>query len=313
MDEFTLQENGFTPSRVFTRHRCDPVALGVSRENGQIPYDWDNRNRNEGYLFQYTLRGAGHFQILPDGKASVLPPGTGFLTELPSSTRYWLESGRSWEFIYVILDGDMAGDLVRELLRRHGPLWNLPVTHPAVDILCNLHRQVCAGRLPDAYGLSVAAYAFLMELFGTGPRPDQDLSAYVNRALRHMEAAYADPGLSMAEIETAAGCSRHYLARRFRTEIGISPYTYLQDFRIQKALEHLHNSDKAVKEIAALCGYADTANFCREFKRRTRKTPTQARKFSRMLNLNANHTPLSTAGTPSSGAHVTGEALSVLG
>lgn len=291
LNGLAIRENGFNSGRVFAHCRCDPVAVGVSMERGDTPYDWDNRNRNEGCLFQYTLRGQGWFQTLPEGKAEPLAPGTGFLTELPSQTRYWLEPGDEWGFIYVILDGDLARERVRELLDRHGALWTLPESHASVSALRDLHLRVCDGRIPDAFELSSIAHTFLMDLFRSGPRPERRRSVYVEAAMRHMAQAYGDAALSMAEIEEAAGCSRYHLSRLFRTELGVSPYAYLQEVRIRAALGWLHHSDKPVKEIAGLCGYADTANFCREFKRQTHKTPTRARRLGRNLNLSAVHTP----------------------
>ena len=276
-----LRETGFQRSQVFAHHRCDLAALGVSHEKGLTPYDWHNYDRAEGCLFQYTLDGGGAFQTLPEGKPVHLPAGTAFLVELPSQTRYWLESeaGRHWGFIYVILDGEMARDLVRLLLQRHGTIWELPPTHPAIEFLKNLHLRLGDGRIPDGFELSSIAYTFLMELFRTGPYPGRTLSSSVSRAIGFIEGHFPDPDLSMSEIEIAAGCSRYHLSRLFRKETGSSPYATLQDLRIRKALELLNHSGDSIKEIAWKCGYRDTSNFCREFKRRNHKTPTQARKL----------------------------------
>ena len=68
---------------------------------------------------------------------------------------------------------------------------------------------------------------------------------------------------------------------------GPSPYATLQQIRIRHALRQLTSSSLTVKEIAAKCGCRDTANFCRKFKRRTLKTPTEARDLGRHLNLSA--------------------------
>ncbi|MCC5843441.1 MAG: helix-turn-helix transcriptional regulator [Verrucomicrobia bacterium] len=93
----------------------------------------------------------------------------------------------------------------------------------------------------------------------------------------------------MSEIETAADCSRYHLSRLFRKETGSSPYATLQDIRIRKAIRLLNHREDSVKEIAWQCGYRDTANFCREFKRRTLNTPTQARKQTQTHNFTSIH------------------------
>lgn len=284
------RETGFNRSHVSPSHQCDLVVEGVAIETGQRRYDWDNRQRHNGCLFQYTLSGEGRFQTLPDGRPVILRPGTGFLVSLPSNTRYWHQSGTPWEFCYVILDGTMARDLVNELVDQHGHIWNLPLEHPSLAIIRRIHLLVTEGHIPDGFELAIAGYNLLMELFRSGPHPARKQSPAVEQALTLMEQAYADGGLSMKRIAAAAGCSRYHLSRRFRAETGQSPYATLQQIRIRHALRQLTASSLTVKEIAANCGYRDTANFCREFKRRTLKTPTEARNLGRHLNLNTVYT-----------------------
>ena len=290
IDGLVLRETGFSRSSVSPLHQCDPVAVGVAIETGQREYDWDNRHRHEDCLFQYTLHGEGCFQTLPDGRTIVLQPGTGFLAELPSETRYWLEKGTQWGFFYVILNGHMARALVRDLINRHGHIWTLPIEHPALQIIRDVHLRVTDGRIPDGFELAIAGYSLLMELFRSGPHPARKQSAPVAQALELMEREYADSALSMARIAEAAGCSRYHLSRRFRTETGSSPYARLQEIRIRHALQQVTGTAQPIKVIAANCGYRDTANFCREFKRRTLKTPTEARHLGHHLNLSAVYT-----------------------
>jgi len=290
LSDVELREAGFQPGGGVSRPRCDLLALGVSHESDPT-YDWCNEHRSEGCLFQYTLEGMGSFQFLPEGKTVPLPPGTAFLTEFPSRTRYWLESGREWKFVYAILDGDMGRELVRLLFSRHGAFWHLPAEHPAIMQLLHLHLRVCEEQIPDSFELSAIAYRFLMELFRSGPNPGRSVSEPVTLALRFMEKHFSNPDLSMAEIETAAGCSRYYLSRLFRRDLGVSPYSTLQDLRIRSAFRLLNHSKDAIKEIAWKCGYRDTANFCREFKKRTQRTPTQARKLKENYNFSGVYTP----------------------
>ena len=290
LDGLIIRETGFRRSRVSPQHQCDPTAVGVALEAGQQAYDWDNRQRHEGCLFQYTLDGEGRFQTLPDGRETVLRPGTGVLVELPSDTRYWLERGTKWGFCYVILDGDMAQALVRDLIDHHGHIWTLPPEHPALEIIRGVHLRVTDGRIPDAFELAIAGYNLLMELFRSGSHPAREHSPAVMQALELMQLEFADSALSMERIAAAAGCSRYHLSRLFQAETGSSPYAKLQEIRIRHALQQVTSTTQLIKVIAANCGYRDTANFCREFKRRTLKTPTEARHLGRHLDLSAVYT-----------------------
>lgn len=285
-----IKETGFGRISTFTQHRCELTAEGVSRETDAAHYRFDNHERTGGCIFQYTLAGEGRFQILPDGKPLTLYPGTAFLVELPSPTRYWLEPGTQWEFCYVILSGDMAHDLVRQLIRRHGYIWTIPPPDPAIDLIRNTHRQICQGRIPDEFESATIAFSLLMELFRTGRRkPSHIRSPGVERALRFIEHHYTDPDLTMKAISEASGYSRYHLSRLFKRETGDSPYAHLQDLRIRRALHLITSTRKAIKEVAFESGYRDVAHFCKAFKGRTQKTPMTFRRMGAQFNLSSIH------------------------
>jgi|GEM_PF-940020 len=285
-----LNETGFSRITSYPAHRCDIVAEGISLEHGQRRYDFDNRKRHHACLFQYTFSGEGRFQTLPRGKPIRLTPGTGILVPFPSPTRYWLAPGSEWEFCYILINGDMAYDLVNQLVRLHGYLWEIPATHPTIDLIKGLHRHVLAGRIPDEFELAAMAHRFLMEFFRAHRTPRPAVSPAIDRALKLMEHDYRDPGLSLERIAREAGYSRHHFSRLFRREMGISPHAHLQQFRLQRALNQITTTGLPIKQIALESGYRDYAYFCKEFKRWTHKTPMSARRIGDQLNLSAIHT-----------------------
>ncbi len=285
-----LNETGFSRVTSYPEHRCDIVAEGIALEQGQRLYDFDNRKRQNSCLFQYTFAGEGRFQTLPHGKPVRIMPGTGILVPFPSPTRYWLAPGTAWEFCYILLDGDMAYDLINRLVRMHGYFWELPVSHPAIDLVKGLHRQVLAGRIPDEFEVAALAHRFLMELFRTHRTPKPKVSPAVDRVFKLVERDYRDPDLSVDKIAREAGYSRHHFSRLFRRETGVSPHAHLQQFRLQRALNQITSTEMPIKQIALESGYRDYAYFCKEFKRWTHKTPRSARRLGDLLNLSAIHT-----------------------
>lgn len=283
-------ETGFSRITSYPKHRCDLVAEGISLEHGQRHYDFDNRKRHNSCLFQYTFAGEGRFQIIPGGKVCRLAPGMGFLVPFPSPTRYWLAPGTAWEFCYILIDGDMAYDLVNRLIRMHGYLWDLPATHPSIDLIKGLHRHVLAEQIPDEFELAALTHRILMELFRTHRAPRPKVSLATNRVFKLVEREYRNPDLSVDWIAGEAGFSRHHFSRLFKRETGVSPHAYLQQFRLQRALNQVTTTDLPIKQIALESGYRDYAYFCKEFKRWTHKTPLTARRIGDRLNLSAIHT-----------------------
>lgn len=285
-----LNEAGFSRITSYAKHRCDIIAEGISLEQGRRRYDFNNRKRRNACLFQYTFAGEGLFQPLPNGKEVRLTPGMGFLVPFPSPTRYWLAPNSEWEFCYILFAGDMAHDLVNRLVRLHGHLWELPTSHPAIELIKGLHRQVLAGRIPDEFEMAALSHRFLMELFRAHRTPRPRVSPATNRVLKLIERDYRDPGLSVDRIAREAGYSRHHFSRLFHREVGTSPHAHLQQFRLQRALNQITTTDLPIKQIAMESGYRDYSYFCKEFKRWTHKTPRSARRLGDQLNLSAIHT-----------------------
>ena len=281
------RETGFSWLPAHARHRCDLVAEGVAVEDGRRLYDLDNRRRAPAVLFQYTFAGEGRYQELPGGRPQPVRPGEALLLLFPSATRYWLPAGGRWEFIYFMLSGDLALDLAGELAARHGPLWRLPAVSPPVEILRALHCGVLEQRLPDEFEAAALGHRFLMELFRLKAAAPERPPPAVESALRTLEARCGDPALDVAGLAAAAHYSKFHFSRLFKTAVGRSPHAYLQDLRLRRALELLAATQLPVKRIAAEVGYRDPAYFCKEFRRRTGRTPLAVRKTGRPLRLDA--------------------------
>ena len=293
-----LNESGFSRIRSYPEHRCDIIAEGISVEYGQRRYDFDNQHRADfarhlqknTCAFQYTFSGEGRFQTLPNGRIVRLTPGMGFLVPVPSPTRYWLPPGGTWEFGFLLISGDMAHDLVHQLVRLHGYLWQLPVTHPAINLLKDVHTRVLTGRIPDEFEASALAHRFMMELFRAHRKPRPEVLPAIGRVIRLVDQEYHNPDLSIERMAREASLSRHHFSRLFSRETGSSPHHYLLHFRLQQALNRITNTIIPIKQIALESGYRDYAYFCKEFKRWTHQTPLSARRLGDKLNLSTIHT-----------------------
>ncbi len=82
------------------------------------------------------------------------------------------------------------------------------------------------------------------------------------------------------EMVTRSGLSARSLERRFAVATGLTPMTYVQALRIERAKQRLEGTSQPVEAISAEVGYDNAAFFRRLFKRRTRLTPgAYRRKF----------------------------------
>jgi AraC-like DNA-binding protein len=118
-------------------------------------------------------------------------------------------------------------------------------------------------------------------LFGRETLP-QHTSALVKQAVAYFHQNYARPFLRW-EIADAIGVSEDYLSRVFRQELGLSPWEYLNRYRILQAKERLRHTSEDIGTVARQVGFKDPAYFSRVFRKLTGLSPTEYRQRAELL------------------------------
>jgi len=108
-------------------------------------------------------------------------------------------------------------------------------------------------------------------LFGAENLPAQT-SGLVKRAVAYLHQNYSRP-LSRWEIAEAIGVSEDYLTRVFNRELEISPWDYLNRYRILQAQALLHHTARSIAEVAHQVGFKDQAYFSRVFSKQVGQSP----------------------------------------
>lgn len=79
--------------------------------------------------------------------------------------------------------------------------------------------------------------------------------------------ANAADAISRWQIAEAVNVSEDYLTRIFKKEMGISPWDYLNRYRIDIASSLLSETGRSISDIASAAGFKDQAYFCRVFRK----------------------------------------------
>ncbi|WP_448955470.1 GlxA family transcriptional regulator [Labrys neptuniae] len=90
----------------------------------------------------------------------------------------------------------------------------------------------------------------------------------------------ANPGLdhSVASLARRMDLSPRHFARLFRSEVGITPATWVEEVRVNAARRLLERGHDAPKQVAVHCGFADVNTLRRAFARHVGVTPADYRK-----------------------------------
>jgi AraC-like DNA-binding protein len=96
-------------------------------------------------------------------------------------------------------------------------------------------------------------------------------SREVVRALGYIEGHYGEL-IGLTRVAAHVGCSRSYLARVFRREVGRTVQAYVQQVRLRRALSGMRDGDK-IEAVMLDVGYRSKRNFYRLFKNRLGAAP----------------------------------------
>lgn len=108
-------------------------------------------------------------------------------------------------------------------------------------------------------------------IFGTDALPAHT-SGLVKQAIAYLHQNYTRP-ISRWEIAEAVGVSEDYLSRVFNRELNISPWDYLNRYRVLQSRHLLLHTTDTVGVIAHQVGFKDQAYFSRVFHKVTGMSP----------------------------------------
>jgi len=91
-----------------------------------------------------------------------------------------------------------------------------------------------------------------------------------------------EPGLTVERLTRAAGASKWVLTG-FTAEIGITPWQYVGEARMEIGGRLLRDTDLSVDEIAYRLGYSSLSVFQRAFRRWCEMSPSKFRDLSRRV------------------------------
>ncbi len=101
-------------------------------------------------------------------------------------------------------------------------------------------------------------------------------SSRVNRAILMMREQFAQP-LSTVDVARTVGLSERHFRRQFHDTLGITPYEFLLQTRLQHACRQLLQTNKTITDIAHESGFSDHSAFTKMFHERMDITPSAYR------------------------------------
>lgn len=86
-----------------------------------------------------------------------------------------------------------------------------------------------------------------------------------------------DQSLRLETLAAAVDLDMYYFSRLFRQSMGISPYQYVLQQRIEKAKSLLQDEALTITDIALECGFTDSSHLARQFRKAVGTSPGEYR------------------------------------
>jgi AraC-like DNA-binding protein len=103
-------------------------------------------------------------------------------------------------------------------------------------------------------------------------------AAALSTVIGHLDDRFREP-IDRAEVAAAVSMSPSSVSRLMRRHLGTTLTAHITSLRIAAASRSLVDTDTAVAEIAHDCGFANLANFNRQFRRSQGMTPREYRRL----------------------------------
>lgn len=85
--------------------------------------------------------------------------------------------------------------------------------------------------------------------------------------------------IKLADLATLLGMSQYHFSHLFKQSIGMAPYQYLIQQRIERAKQLLKQTDRSIIDIALECGFNSHSHLTKQFRQLTGITPKAYRTY----------------------------------
>ncbi|MBA3666720.1 MAG: helix-turn-helix domain-containing protein [Sphingomonas sp.] len=223
------------PAQGFSKAEC--IASRLAEPDTAEAGDW------------IKAAAGGGARITSSCTGTLLLASTGLLDDRRATTAWWLAPTFRQLFPKVQLD-------TRELVTTDGPFTTAGAAMAQMDLMVGVIARHAGARVADGCARTMilderrsqAPYMGI-SLLSAG---DDSVSKAASWARSRL-----DVGISVDDVASAVGMSPRTFARRVHRTTGLSPVYFLQQLRVERAVELIETTRLPLEEIAVRVGYAE--------------------------------------------------------
>ncbi len=229
----------------------------------------------------FVLKGKGSYTL--GDKTINVQAGQCFAIFPDIPITYTADMNDPWEYIFSIITGEDVLTLFRALgLTQNTPVTPFQITPSIVRNLNSMYKAAASSSKLgyDVLGFFLLAISEVAEQASQNSIRDNPQNVYVEKTLAYMKTNYPYD-ISVSSIAAYVGVEQSYLYRLFKKQFGVSLREWLIQFRLEKSLEMMDNTEKSTTSIAHSVGFYDLPHFTKAFKKAYGISPKAYRKGDR--------------------------------
>lgn len=235
------------------------------------------------YQFIYITKGCGELKIDLSEKIAI-NQGQLILIEPGQWHTYYPSRQTGWNEYYIGFEGEIVQGLVANSFFGNGvQILDVGLN----EELVNLFKRAIEVVKLDKTGSQQHLAGIVMHMIGLVLFESNNLSLHDEKMQQLIEDAKIImseniyTGISPEEIALLLNVKYTRFRKAFKKVTGYAPAKYLQELKMRKAKQLLHETSFSIKEISYMLSYYSVESFVTMFKKMTGYSPTQYRTFSR--------------------------------
>ena len=232
-----------------------------------------NRSLSRICCIEFIVSGTGHVTV--DGQTLSPVAGDTYFLKAGIPHAYRSDKKDPWEKIWINVSGEMIDRLI-DLYRLNGVYY-----YPKLDISDLLLKFQYYASHPNTERISEKFTSLLTAIFFRMSESlyakKQPSQSPVQRMLDYIDLHETDV-IRLEQLADACKKSTSQAERLFRAALGIPPYRYVLNRKIELAKQLLTETGMSVRDVSSYLSFEDEFYFSGLFRRKTGVSPTQYRK-----------------------------------
>lgn len=232
------------------------------------------------YQLVYITEGSGSFESAHQERIQI-KPGMAFLLFPGEWHTYRPDINVGWTQYWIGFKGPNMDEKVRQkFFDKSSPVFNVGLNDELSGMFMKAiitseqeishFQKMLAGTVDYMLGM--------IYMLDNNSRMEQNrhLVNQINQA-RILMRENIESSMTVQEIAKNIGAGYSSFRKNFKKYTGISPASYFQDLRLQRAKDLLHTTDLSIKEIAYRLNFDSPDYFSAQFRKKTGQRPTDFR------------------------------------